>query len=119
MQLKQPNTVYAGNGIRTSKYNVLSFLPLNLMNQYKKAANCYFTVIAYLQTVDLITNTSGKAVILFPLIVVISISMLKDAFEDYKRAKADKVENNRKVKANTNGQFIESRWQEVRVGQLI
>lgn len=106
MQVNKLNTVYAGNSIRTSKYNILTFLPLNLLNQYKKAANIYFTVIAYLQTIDLITNTSGKAVILFPLLVVISISMLKDAFEDYKRAKADRAENNRKVKVLSNGLFV-------------
>lgn len=47
-------------------------------------------MIAYLQTIDLITNTNGQAVILMPLIVVITISMIKDAFEDYKRAKADR-----------------------------
>ena len=33
------------NKIRTSKYNWYSFIPKNLMEQYSKLANIYFTFI--------------------------------------------------------------------------
>lgn len=38
-----------GNVIKTYKYNVLTFLPLNLYEQFKRAANLYFLALLILQ----------------------------------------------------------------------
>lgn len=38
-----------GNAIKTYKYNVLTFLPLNLYEQFKRAANLYFLALLILQ----------------------------------------------------------------------
>jgi hypothetical protein len=43
----------------------------------------YFLLICYLQTVPLISISAGKPVMAFPLVVIVFISMMKDAFEDY------------------------------------
>lgn len=40
---------YAGNAIRTSKYTLLTFLPLNLFEQFKRVANLYFAFMIALQ----------------------------------------------------------------------
>lgn len=90
---KDHNKKYGKNFIRTSKYSILTFLPLNLFMQFRKASNVYFLIIAYLQTIDMISISGGKPAMAMPLIFVIVVSMIKDAFEDYKRAKADKKEN--------------------------
>jgi phospholipid-translocating ATPase len=42
------NRHYPNNQIRTSKYTTLTFIPLNLINQFKKAANVYFLAISFL-----------------------------------------------------------------------
>ena len=95
------------------------------MNQYKKASNIYFTAIAYFQTVDMISNTMGKTTIVLPLGFVIAFSMLKDAFEDYKRSKEDKLENNKIVEVfmedekGGNGTFLKQKWMDVSVGQIV
>lgn len=39
---------FCNNTIRTAKYNVLTFLPLNLYTQFSKASNLYFLLIAYM-----------------------------------------------------------------------
>jgi phospholipid-transporting ATPase len=36
------------NVVRTSKYNVFTFIPLNLMSQFKKMANVYFLIISFM-----------------------------------------------------------------------
>lgn len=45
----------------------------------------------------MISITDGQPVQALPLIFVVLISMVKDAFEDYKRAKSDKEENDAKA----------------------
>lgn len=37
------------NAIKTYKYNPITFLPLNLFEQFKRAANFYFLVLLILQ----------------------------------------------------------------------
>lgn len=50
------------NIVRTAKYNVVNFLPLNLINQFKKLANCYFLMITVMQTIRSISISDGKPV---------------------------------------------------------
>jgi phospholipid-transporting ATPase len=85
------------NLINTAKYNVLNFIPLNLFNQFKKIQNLYFTVITFMQMQQSITITSGLPTVGYNLVPLIILSMIKDAFEDYKRHKADKSENEKKA----------------------
>jgi phospholipid-transporting ATPase len=52
---------------------------------------------------------------------VLGVAMVKEAIEDYKRYKADKEINNRTVKVLDPGtkQFVDKKWQDVRVGDVI
>lgn len=49
-----------------------------------------------MQTIKSISISGGKSAMAVPLFFVILTSMLKDAFEDYKRHKADNEENSSK-----------------------
>lgn len=44
-----------------------------------------------------VTLTNGQPTILVPLMFVISVSAIKDIFEDMKRHASDNVENSKKV----------------------
>ena len=82
------------NSVRTSKYTWWSFLPRNLFEQFStKMANLYFLVIMFMQMIDRISISNGQPAMLAPLSFVIIISMIKDGFEDYKRYKEDRSEN--------------------------
>ena len=86
------------NSVRTSKYRWWNFLPLNLFEQFAfKFSNLYFLVIMFMQMVDKISISNGQPAMMPPLIFVVSLSMIKDAFENYKRSKADRSENNAKT----------------------
>lgn len=37
------------NRIKTSKYNVFTFLPVNLFEQFQRVANAYFVILLILQ----------------------------------------------------------------------
>lgn len=43
------NIDFNDNQVNTTKYNMLSFLPVNLFLQFSKTANLYFLVFALLQ----------------------------------------------------------------------
>ena len=78
------------NSVRTSKYRWWNFLPLNLFEQFAfKFSNLYFLVIMFMQMVDKISISNGQPAMMPPLIFVVSLSMIKDAYENYKRSKAD------------------------------
>lgn len=38
-----------GNAIKTAKYNIFTFLPLNLYEQFHRMANVYFVFVILLQ----------------------------------------------------------------------
>ena len=87
------NKKYGNNAIRTSKYSVLSFVPLNLFMQFNKGSNVYFLIITFMQMIEVISISGGKPAMAMPLVFVVLVSMVKDAFEDYKRHQSDGKEN--------------------------
>lgn len=80
------------NRIRTAKYSLVTFLPKNLFEQFRRVANCYFLFIVILQAIPVISNYNvGLAAL--PLIIIVAITAAKDAFEDYNRYKQDQLVN--------------------------
>lgn len=41
--------LFQDNRIHTSKYNILTFLPINLFEQFQRVANAYFLFLLILQ----------------------------------------------------------------------
>lgn len=84
--------VFTSNQNITSKYTVITFLPRNLLEQFRRVANIFFLFIAILQFFPKFSTISPGLVIL-PLLVVLFITALKDGWEDVKRHQADRVVN--------------------------
>uniref|UniRef100_A0A8C4M4V0 Phospholipid-transporting ATPase n=1 Tax=Equus asinus asinus TaxID=83772 RepID=A0A8C4M4V0_EQUAS len=72
---------YPNNTIKTSKYNVLNFLPLNLFEQFQRLANAYFLILLFLQLIPQISSLAWYTTVI-PLMVVLSITAVKDAIDD-------------------------------------
>ena len=64
------------NSIRTAKYTVLSFLPVNLFQQFTRVANMYFLFIAFLQLIPGLSPTSWVTTV-GPLCFVLFINAIK------------------------------------------
>ena len=56
-----------------------------------------------------------------PLGVVVFISMIKDAYEDYQRHKSDNEENRKQSLVYNNGtqKFVLKHWQDIRPGMIV
>lgn len=109
---------YSGNAIKTYKYNVITFLPLNLYEQFKRVANLYFLALLILQLIPDITTLPWYTT-LIPLVVVLGVTAIKDLVDDLARHRMDKEINNRKCDVLLEGRFQESKWRNIQVGDVV
>ncbi|XP_053134305.1 phospholipid-transporting ATPase ID isoform X2 [Hemicordylus capensis] len=109
---------YASNCIKTSKYNMVTFLPINLFEQFQEVANTYFLFLLILQLIPQISSLSWFTTIV-PLVLVLTITAVKDATDDYFRHKSDNQVNNRQSQVLINGILQQEQWMNVRVGDII
>ncbi|XP_054614241.1 phospholipid-transporting ATPase ID-like [Dunckerocampus dactyliophorus] len=109
---------YADNAIRTSKYNVFTFLPLNLFEQFRRLANCFFLFLFTLQLIPQISSLAWFTTAAL-LTVVLSITAVKDATDDINRHRSDKEVNNREVSVLINGELQREKWMNVQVGDVV
>lgn len=97
--------VYCTNQVITSKYNIITFLPRNLLEQFRRIANIFFAFIAILQFFPEFATISPALVIL-PLLIVLSITAIKDAYEDIKRHQSDRQVNHSRVRVLNGGEWL-------------
>uniref|UniRef100_A0A667WPR3 Phospholipid-transporting ATPase n=1 Tax=Myripristis murdjan TaxID=586833 RepID=A0A667WPR3_9TELE len=109
---------YADNYIKTSKYNIFTFLPINLFEQLQRVANAYFIVLLILQLIPAISSLSWFTTIV-PLVFVLVITAVKDATDDYFRHKSDQQVNNRQSQVLIRGHLQDEKWMNIRVGDII
>ncbi|XP_011344583.1 phospholipid-transporting ATPase ID isoform X3 [Ooceraea biroi] len=109
---------YANNYIKTSKYSVLTFLPLNLFEQFQRLANFYFLCLLVLQMIPAISSLTPITTAI-PLIGVLTLTAVKDAYDDFQRHSSDSQVNNRKSRTLRGTNLREERWSQVQVGDVI
>ncbi|XP_030386581.1 phospholipid-transporting ATPase ID isoform X2 [Scaptodrosophila lebanonensis] len=109
---------YHNNYIKTSKYSLLTFLPFNLLEQFQRLANFYFLCLLVLQLIPAISSLTPVTTAI-PLIGVLTLTAVKDAYDDIQRHISDSQVNNRKSKTLRNGKLIDAKWSEVQVGDVI
>ncbi|KAJ5213801.1 hypothetical protein N7449_000970 [Penicillium cf. viridicatum] len=87
---------YPRNKIRTAKYTALTFVPYNIWLQFHNIANIYFLFVIILNFFPIFgANNPGLNAV--PLIVIIVVTAIKDAIEDWGRTVSDNQVNNSPV----------------------
>lgn len=109
---------FPSNYISTAKYNALTFLPKFLYEQFQRYANIFFLFTASIQQIPGVSPTSRFTTIV-PLTIVLAATGFKEAFEDIKRHFSDRELNNRRVKVLRGSDFVEIRWCDVKVGDVL
>ncbi|XP_047202122.1 probable phospholipid-transporting ATPase VD isoform X2 [Girardinichthys multiradiatus] len=119
-ELKEHLKLYKRNKIRTTKYSFLSFLPKNLFVQLHRFANVYFIFLAALNFVPVVEAFQPE-VSLIPIILVLTVTAIKDIFEDYRRFKSDHFINHLpcQVYCSKQKSYIDRCWKDVRVGDFV
>ena len=114
---------FSDNSIKTSKY---SFIPLhpsffvwkNLLEQLGRYANLYFLTVSCLQLIPGLSPT-GRFTTLVPLTFVLTMTMIKDTYEDYKRHVRDRGLNGQNIQVYRNNSWETKHWDQVKVGDVV
>eukprot|EP00055_Hartaetosiga_balthica_P013214 m.66930 g.66930 ORF g.66930 m.66930 type:complete len:1162 (+) comp8199_c0_seq1:30-3515(+) len=109
---------YCTNRISTAKYNLATFFPKFLLEQFSRYANLFFLFVALIQQLPHVSPT-GRYTTLVPLVIVLSMTAIKELAEDWKRRKADETVNRRKVKVFRELAFKTVSWTDVKVGDVV
>ncbi|RDX62340.1 Phospholipid-transporting ATPase 1, partial [Mucuna pruriens] len=109
---------FTGNEIRTSRYTIVTFLPKNLFIQFHRVAYLYFLAIAALNQLPPLA-VFGRTVSLFPLLFVLCVTAIKDGYEDWRRHRSDRNENNRESLVLQSGDFRSKRWKRIQAGEVV
>ena len=102
----EPLARYVRNKVRTTsksqifnlhanipiEYTIITFIPKNLFEQFRRAANLLFLALAILQLFPVFGAASG-AIAVLPLAFILAVTAIKDAVEDYRRATLDEEVN--------------------------
>ncbi|KAJ7581830.1 phospholipid-transporting ATPase 1 [Mycena floridula] len=88
----EPVVRYERNKVRTTKYTILTFIPKNLFEQFKRVANLFFLLLVVLQLFSVFGAASGPIAVV-PIAFILTVTAIKDAVEDYRRATLDEEVN--------------------------
>jgi phospholipid-translocating ATPase len=89
----EPITRYVRNKVRTSKYTLITFLPKNLFEQFRRVANIYFLALVILQLFS-VFGAPNAQIGMLPLLFILGMTAIKDGIEDWRRASLDNEVNN-------------------------
>ncbi|CAN4124338.1 unnamed protein product [Withania somnifera] len=108
---------FKGNSVSTTKYDIITFLPKGLFEQFRRVANLYFLMISILSCtpvspVSPITNV-------LPLSLVLLVSLIKEAWEDWKRFQNDLSINNTSVDVFQDQQWVSVPWKKLQAGDIV
>ncbi|KAK3727334.1 hypothetical protein QZH41_018176, partial [Actinostola sp. cb2023] len=115
VEIKQKR--YSDNELVTSKYTIWNFVPKNLFEQFRRIANFYFLCIG---TVQLIIDSPVSPVTsILPLCFVITVTAVKQGYEDYLRHKVDNEVNSRPCQVVINGKVEDVPSKDIKVGDVV
>ena len=109
---------FVDNHVSTAKYNVATFLPKFLFEQFSKYANLFFLFTAALQQIPNISPTNRYTTI-GPLVIVLLVSAIKELVEDFKRKSSDNSLNVSRAQVLRGSSFEETKWINVAVGDIV
>ena len=109
---------HKSNKISTTKYNLFTFLPKSLIIQFARLPNIYFLATAIIQSIPIISPLASASAI-FPLVFVLSVSMIRELVEDLSKNKYDKLNNKEIVTVYRDNTFIIAESQSLQVGEIV
>lgn len=110
---------FPGNAVNNRRYTLFTFLPLALLHQFQSFFNLFYLFLAFSQFITVL-----KVGFLFtyfsPLVLVVCLSLLKDALDEWKRFCRDHVANVEVYEKLTRGGEVAAvKSADIHVGDLL
>jgi len=83
-------TSFDNNTINTAKYTIVTFVPRNLFEQFRRGANFYFLCNLVLTLILGDDSPIDPTTWLMSLTMIVAITMVKQGYEDYLRHQSDR-----------------------------
>jgi len=106
------------NTTRNQKYSFISFMPVVLYEQFKYFFNLYFLLVVLVQLWPPL-RIGFMFSSLAPLLFVLSVTLLKEGFEDFKRMLRDREVNSEKFQRLTPSGLVDIPSSKIKVGHII
>uniref|UniRef100_A0A8C5MGS7 Phospholipid-transporting ATPase n=1 Tax=Leptobrachium leishanense TaxID=445787 RepID=A0A8C5MGS7_9ANUR len=106
------------NAIKNQKYNIFTFIPGVLYQQFKFFLNLYFLVVACSQFVPAL-KIGYLYTYWAPLGFVLAVTMVREAADEYRRFKRDKEMNSQLYSKLTVRGKVQVKSSDIQVGDLI
>ncbi|KAG0459970.1 hypothetical protein HPP92_023098 [Vanilla planifolia] len=100
---------YPSNEISTTKYTLVNFVSKSLFEQFRRVANIFFLVVAVVSFSPLAPYRAVS--IALPLFFVVSVTMAKEAVEDWRRKQQSGPSGCRSQQSEE--------WKRLRVGDIV
>ncbi|KAI8598926.1 hypothetical protein EDD21DRAFT_308713 [Dissophora ornata] len=113
---RRPRYKYPTNNIKTTKYTPATFLPVNLLFQFKRFYNIYFLCAAIFVCAE---PSLSPVTEIMPLTLVLTITAIKDALEDYRRHQQDRRSNSLECTLVRQGTLIPIKSKDIRPGDVL
>ncbi|KAJ2358888.1 putative aminophospholipid-translocase [Coemansia erecta] len=109
---------YPANVVSNNKYNIITFLPLVLFEQFKFFFNLYFLLVALSQFVPQL-RIGYLFTYVGPLVFVLAVTMAKEWHDDHARRKRDNEANSQRYSRVTADGSEAISSSKIRVGDLV
>ncbi|KAI5168558.1 phospholipid-translocating ATPase [Pancytospora epiphaga] len=109
---------HSDNKIRNTKYTTITFLPLVLIQQFHSFSSVYFFFIMSAQGLPKLAVSSIKYS-LFPWLFVVTLSLINEGLDDYKRHQRDKESNSGLYKVWKRGTYESVTSAKIKTGDII
>ncbi|XP_073535012.1 probable phospholipid-transporting ATPase IIB isoform X3 [Phyllobates terribilis] len=109
---------YPRNAIKNQKYNIFTFIPGVLYQQFKFFLNLYFLVVACSQFVSAL-KIGYLYTYWAPLGFVLAVTMVREAADEYRRFKRDQEMNSQLYSKLTIRGKVQVKSSDIQVGDLI
>ena len=116
-EVEQPQK-YCDNSVRTAQYTLYSFLPLAIANQYKTPFNWFFLIQAIIDCIPTISSVDPVTTIT-PVVIVLIISLIREAVEDYRKYSNDKTANEALISVYKLPKFLKKQCHLINIGNVI
>ncbi|KAK0428683.1 hypothetical protein QR680_010944 [Steinernema hermaphroditum] len=106
------------NRISTTKYNIVTFVPRFLLEQFQQYANIFFLCISAIQLAGF--SPLGRYTTIGPLCVILAIAAATELFEDFRRRLSDLKMNRQPTYSYTIDQGWQKKyWANLKMGEIV